>query len=273
MKETEKIDQKTIGISKMPINRMVNTIIDESYKSFNAVKNAGEKISHLTEIIYNKAVNGGRIIYIGAGTSGRIATQDVIELYPTYGIGNNIFDYIMVGGKKALYKSVENSEDNTEQAIIDLKRKYLNQNDITIGISASGQTPYVLSALKYGKLLNVYTVGIVNNNGTEIEKIADYTIILNTGPEVIQGSTRMNAGTSQKILLNTLSTSIAILLGKTLDNAMGSMKSNFNKKLRERAINIIVQNFNISNKDAKNILSKHNYDIESAIGDIKGNHQ
>ncbi len=268
MKSTEKINPKTTGISRMPVENMVDLIINESINSINAVKNVEDKISYLVQFLYNKIINSGKIVYVGAGTSGRIAAQDIIELYPTYGIKNDIFDYVMVGGRKALYQSVENSEDNEKQAIIDLKRRNLNNNDVLIGLSASGQTPYVLSAINYAKSLNIYTAGIVNNRDTEIEKIADYTIILNTGPEVIQGSTRMNAGTSQKILLNTISTSIAIMLGKTLDNTMGSMKSNFNKKLRDRALNILVTNFNISNENAIKLLNKYNYDIERAIKEI-----
>lgn len=268
MKDTEKINPKTIGISRMPVEDIVNLIVEESMNSLNAVKNVEDKISFMVQFLYDKIINGGKIIYVGAGTSGRIAAQDVIELYPTYGLDANTFDYIMVGGRKALYQSVENSEDNKKQASIDLKRRNLKKNDVLIGISASGQTPYVLSAINYAKSLNVYTVGIVNNINTELEKVANYTIILKTGAEVIQGSTRMNAGTSQKILLNTISTSLAILLGRTLDNTMGSMKSNFNEKLRERAINILVANFNISYENAKKLLNKHNYDIENAIKEI-----
>ncbi|MGE9811616.1 N-acetylmuramic acid 6-phosphate etherase, partial [Ferroplasma acidiphilum] len=225
MKDTEKINPKTIGISHMPVEDIVNLIVEESTNSINAVKNVEDKVSFMVQFLYDKIINGGKIIYVGAGTSGRIAAQDVIELYPTYGLDDNTFDYIMVGGRKALYQSVENSEDNKKQASIDLKRRNLKKNDVVIGISASGRTPYVLSAINYAKSLDIYTVGIVNNINTELEKVANYTIILKTGAEVIQGSTRMNAGTSQKILLNTISTSLAILLGKTLDNTMGSMKS------------------------------------------------
>ncbi len=272
MKCTEKINPGTVGISRMPVENMVDLIINESINSINAVKNVEDKISYLIKFLYNKIINGGKIVYTGAGTSGRIAAQDVIELYPTFGIQSDIFDYIMIGGRKALYQSVENSEDNEKRAIIDLKRRNLKKNDVLIGISASGQTPYVLSAINYAKSLNIYTVGIVNNKDTEIEKIADYAIILNTGPEVIQGSTRMNAGTSQKILLNTISTSIAIMLGKTLDNTMGSMKSNFNKKLRDRALNILISNFNMDSEDAKKLLNKYNYDIEKAIKEINNNY-
>lgn len=271
MKCTEKINPKTVGISKMPVENMVNLIIEESINSINAVKNINDRISYLITVLYNKIMNGGKIVYTGAGTSGRIAAQDVIELYPTFGITSDTFDYIMVGGRKALYQSVENTEDNEKQAIMDLKKRNLTKNDVLIGISASGQTPYVLSSITYAKSLNIYTVGVVNNKDTELEKVADYTIILDTGPEVIQGSTRMNAGTSQKILLNTISTSIAIMLGKTLDNTMGSMKSNFNKKLRNRALNILNSNFNMNSEDAKKLLNKYNYDIEEAIKEINNN--
>ena len=127
MKDTEKINPKTIGISRMPVEDIVNLIVEESMNSLNAVKNVEDKISFMVQFLYDKIINGGKIIYVGAGTSGRIAAQDVIELYPTYGLDANTFDYIMVGGRKALYQSVENSEDNKKQASIDLKRRNLKK--------------------------------------------------------------------------------------------------------------------------------------------------
>ncbi len=268
MIETEKINKKTIGISNMSIKDIVNIIINESYNSLNALMNAKNDISSVIPIIIERIKNGGRVIYTGAGTSGRIAAQDVIELFPTYGMDNKFFDYVMCGGKKALYKSVEGSEDNIKQAVIDLKRKKLNKNDVLIGITASGETPYVLSAIKYAKSLNAYTVGITNNTKTGIEKISNYTIVLKTGAEVIQGSTRMNAGTSQKIILNTISTTVAILMKRTNDNVMDHMKSYFNEKLRERALNILIDNFNINKISAENLLKNNDYDIKKAIDSL-----
>lgn len=268
MYDTEKINERSIGISKMPADKISELIIKESYNSFEASKKAGKELCKIIPELLNRIKKGGRIIYIGAGTSGRIAAQDVIELYPTYGLDNNYFDYIMCGGIKALHKSIEGSEDNIKQAIIDMKRKKFGDNDVLVGISASGQTPYVINAIKYANSLNAVTVGITNNKNTEISKISKYNIILNTGPEVVQGSTRMNAGTSQKIILNALSTTIAILMGRTYDNTMGYMKSNFNKKLNLRAVNILMSQFKLSNMEAVSLLEKYNYDIDSCIKEI-----
>ncbi len=271
MRETEKINPKSKGINNLNIDEMVNLIVNESFHAFEAVKNASDEISKLINVITNHIIDGGKVIYLGAGTSGRIAAQDVIELFPTYSIGHDMFDYIMTGGKKALYTAVESSEDNKIQAIIDLKRKIHSKHDVIIGISASGETPYVIESLKYAIENGYQTAGITNNQNSSMEKYCKNIIVLNTGAEVIQGSTRMNAGTAQKITLNTISTAIAVILGRTYDNTMSSMKSNFNQKLRIRAENILMSQFNIDYDTTKSLLEKHGYDISLCIEEIKKN--
>ena len=271
MRETEKINDETRGINNLNVDDMVKVIVNQSFNAFKAVKNASDQISKLVSIIKEHINRGGKVVYIGAGTSGRIAAQDVIELFPTYNIDHNMFDYIMTGGKKALYTAVEGSEDKKIQAIIDLKRKIHSQYDVVIGISASGETPYIIEALKYALENGYYTAGITDNGNSSMEKYCKNIIILNTGAEVIQGSTRMNAGTAQKITLNTISTAIAILLGRTYDNTMSSMKSNFNQKLRNRAENILMSQFNLDYSRAKSLLEKNGYDISLCIEEIKRN--
>ncbi len=271
MRETEKINDETKGINNLNLDDMVNVIVNQSFNAFKAVKNESGQISKLVNIIKEHIDHGGKVIYIGAGTSGRIAAQDVIELFPTYNIGHDVFDYIMTGGKKALYTAVEGSEDKKMQAIIDLKRKIHSEYDVVIGISASGETPYVIEALKYALETGYYTAGITDNSNSSMEKYCKNIIVLNTGAEVIQGSTRMNAGTAQKITLNTISTAIAILLGRTYDNTMSSMKSNFNQKLRNRAENILMSQFNLDYNEAKSLLEKNEYDISLCIEEIKRN--
>ncbi len=271
MRETEKINPKSKGINNLNIDEMVNLIVNESFHAFEAVKNASNEISKLINVITNHIIDGGKVIYLGAGTSGRIAAQDVIELFPTYSIGHDMFDYIMTGGKKALYTAVEGSEDNKIQAIIDLKRKIHSKHDVIIGISASGETPYVIESLKYAIENGYHTAGITNNQNSSMEKYCKNIIVLNTGAEVIQGSTRMNAGTAQKITLNTISTAIAVILGRTYDNTMSSMKSNFNQKLRIRAENILMSQFNLDYDTTKSLLEKHRYNISLCIEEIKKN--
>jgi len=176
-------------------------------------------------------------------------------------------------GEKALYRSVEGAEDNKKQAIIDIKRKKLCENDVLIGISASGETPYVLSAIGYANKINSSTIGITNNSDSSLIKISNHSILLKTGAEVIQGSTRMNAGTAQKITLNTISTTIAILFNRTFDNIMDHMKSNFNEKLRNRALTIIMTLFKIDRKEATSLLVKYDYNIEKVITFLNKNKQ
>lgn len=273
MKDTEKLNKNSIGISKFPMNQIVRTIIDESTHALIGVSSATNDICKIIPLILNKMKAGGRVIYIGAGTSGRIAAQDVVELFPTYGMGTEFFDYVMSGGEKALYRSVEGAEDNKKQAVIDIKRKKLCENDVLIGISASGETPYVLSAIEYANKINSSTIGITNNSDSSLIKISNHSILLKTGAEVIQGSTRMNAGTAQKITLNTISTTIAILFNRTFDNIMDHMKSNFNEKLRNRALTIIMTLFKIDRKEAISLLVKNDYNIEKVITFLNKNKQ
>ena len=273
MKDTEKLNKNSIGISKFPMNQIVRTIIDESTHALTGVSSATNDICKIIPVILNKMKAGGRVIYIGAGTSGRIAAQDVVELFPTYGMGAEFFHYVICGGKKALYRSVEGAEDNKKQAIIDIKRKKLCENDVLIGISASGETPYVLSAIGYANKINSSTIGITNNSDSSLIKISNHSILLKTGAEVIQGSTRMNAGTAQKITLNTISTTIAILFNRTFDNIMDHMKSNFNEKLRNMALTIIMTLFKIDRKEATSLLVKYDYNIEKVITFLNKNKQ
>jgi len=255
-------------IDNMTVEQIVYLIHLEDIHSYEAIWSQVENISRVVRELLKAIENGGRVIYVGAGTSGRVAAQDVIELNPTYGLDERFFLYLIAGGNQALQRSVENVEDDTEQAIKDLTSIGLNVKDVVVGISASGKTPYVISALDYGKKINCFTVSITNNSETGIEKFSSITIHLLTGPEIIQGSTRMKAGTSQKMVLNIISTAVAVKLGRTYKNTMSSMGSWFNSKLRTRAINILRDQFGISETEAEVILSKNDYDISKAIATL-----
>jgi len=265
---TEDNNIRTRDIDKMDTLKIVETIHLEDIRAYEAVGCAKESIAEVIDSIYERVTAGGRVFYIGAGTSGRIAAQDVAELEPTYGI-MYIFYYIMAGGNEALAKSKEGAEDDREKAIEELKGYELNEKDVVIGITASGRTPFVVAAIEYGKSVGAYTVSITNNRNSVVSKISDYSIVLDTGEEVIQGSTRMKAGTAQKMTLNIISTTLAIKLGKTDGNVMTHMKAFYNEKLKNRAVKILIDKFGIDEEKARKILEMVNYNIPEALNLLK----
>ncbi|MFG1415546.1 MAG: N-acetylmuramic acid 6-phosphate etherase [Thermoplasmataceae archaeon] len=266
---TEENNPKTRGISSKRTEDIVRIINEEDFQAFEAVKASVTEIAKAADICLSGIKKGGRVIYVGAGTSGRIAVQDIVELDPTYGLDSKTFLYVMAGGLDALLKSQEGSEDDTQAAVVALKKIDLKRHDIVVGISASGRTPFVLAALKYGNGIGSSTIGIVNNPGSVIEKEASHCIVLDTGPEVIQGSTRMKAGTAQKLTLNAMSTTIAIKLGRVYDNMMSYMGVTFNAKLKERAISFLINEFAVSRDDAIRTLEKSDYKLWAAIDRLK----
>jgi N-acetylmuramic acid 6-phosphate etherase len=266
---TEENNPKTRGISSKRTEDIVRIINEEDFQAFEAVKASVTEIAKAADICLSGIKKGGRVIYVGAGTSGRIAVQDIVELDPTYGLDSKTFLYVMAGGLDALLKSQEGSEDDTQAAVDALKKIDLKRDDIVVGISASGRTPFVLAALKYGNDIGSSTIGIVNNPGSVIEKEASHCIVLDTGPEVIQGSTRMKAGTAQKLTLNAMSTTIAIKLGRVYDNMMSYMGVTFNAKLKERAISFLMNEFAVSRDDALRTLEKSDYKLWAAIDRLK----
>lgn len=234
-------------------------------EAYEAISKAMVQIDQSTEKILSRMNEGGRVIYVGAGTSGRLAAQDVAELWPTYGIDSSMFDYIMAGGKEAISHSVEGAEDSRDDPITLLNEKSLNEKDIVFGITASGSTPFVLSSLKYAKSIGALSIGMTNNRQRPVQDIADVTIILDTGPEVIQGSTRMKAGTAQKMVLGMISTTIAVKLGFTYKNTMSNMGAWYNNKLRNRAVRMVVQEFGLDEKSARDMLEEHDYKISEVF--------
>ena len=273
MLTTEENNPRTRGISEKEIEEIVRIINEEDFQAFAAVKASVKDIAKAAEMCLSCIRMGGRVIYVGAGTSGRIAVQDIVELDPTYGLDSKSFIYIMAGGVDALLKSKEGSEDDTNAPVDALKKADLSDHDVVIGISASGRTPFVVSALKFANSIGSLTIGIVNNKGSIIEKEAKHCVVLETGPEVIQGSTRMKAGTAQKITLNVLSTTIAIKLGRVYDNMMSYMGVTFKEKLKERAISFLMNEFSIERNEAVMALEKSDYKLWAAIDLINGGHR
>jgi N-acetylmuramic acid 6-phosphate etherase len=208
--------------------------------------------------------NHGRLFYIGAGTSGRLAVIDAAELFPTFGVGSETVRAIIAGGRRAMFRPVEGIEDNEVQAKFDLQRSGFSRRDVLLGISASGRTPYVVAALEYAEGLGAGTIALTSNPDSRITKTAGIVICPKTGAEVIAGSTRMKAGTAQKLVLNMISTTAMIRLGKIHGNLMVSLKP-VSAKLAERQVRILMQATSLSRKESKNILAKARGNVKIAI--------
>ena len=227
-----------------------------------------EPVARAMEKVAEAFLNGGRTIYLGSGTSGRIATMDAAEMPPTFGVEPDRFQAIVSGGPASQAVAVEQSEDDT-QAIVDalnalgLKRR----RDVVIGISASGTTPFVLAGLKHAKQKGLWTCGISCNPRTPILEGVDLPILLETGPEVLTGSTRLKAGTAQKMVLNRISTGAMVLSGKVVENLMVDVKAR-NQKLRERCVRIVCELSPLTQDEARAALEAHGWSIRSVLANL-----
>ena len=222
-------------IDKVDDNTKFNLLIQTNEKAVRSVDDSKKSIQDAIHKILKKLNNtdSGRIIYCGAGTSARIGVQDGSELYPTFGWPINRVDYIIAGGINALVRSIENAEDDINEAKLRVKTKNVNQNDVVIGLAASGNTPFTCEVLKEAKKRGALTIGISNNSNGLISKISEFPILLDTGPETVVGSTRLKAGTAQKICLNIISTILMIKLGRVKSGMMNFLVPT-NKKLKKR---------------------------------------
>ncbi|MCR3760447.1 N-acetylmuramic acid 6-phosphate etherase [Clostridium felsineum] len=243
---------------------VIKKINDEDKKIAYLVEKELEQISKAVDLIVEGFELGGRLIYVGSGTSGKLAVMDASECPPTFGVDDYMVQGIISGGTNALSGWLEHTEDDEALAINDLKSINLNKNDVLVGITASGNTPYVRRAIEYGKELQCKTIGIMCCLEGKIKDICDLTIAVDVGPEIIMGSTRMKAGTAQKMILNMLSTTSMIKLGKTYLNLMVNVKP-INKKLQERVKQIVHLATDANSVKIDEILKKCNYDPKIAI--------
>ena len=243
-------------LEKKSVLELIIDINNEDGTIAQVVKSALPQIEKLISAALKKMQGGGRLFYIGAGTSGRLGILDASEIPPTYGVEEGVVLGIIAGGDNAIRKAIEFAEDDKSQAWIDLNKHQINSKDFLIGIAASGETPYVLGGIAIAKEKGITTGCIVCNSMSSIAQVADYPIELITGPEFVTGSTRMKAGTAQKMTLNMISTSLMIQLGKVKGNKMIEMKLS-NNKLNKRAIHILMQELNISNEEATSLIKKH----------------
>lgn len=251
--KTTESDSTYNHLEKMQVNELLTNINREDKTVAAAVEKAIPQIESLVNIIIEKLNTGGRIFYIGAGTSGRLGIVDASECPPTFGVKQGLVIGLIAGGDSAIRKAVEFAEDNLKQGWHDLQEQQVNVNDIVIGIAASGSTPYVIGALKKCNQHNITTGAIVCNTGSILAQTAKYPIEVIVGPEFVTGSTRMKSGTAQKLVLNMISTSVMIKSGRVKGNKMVDMQLS-NNKLVARGTLMVMEELKIPYEDAGKLL-------------------
>lgn len=257
------------NLEKMSIKEILTNINKEDKSVPLAIEKIIPKIEQLVIDIVPRMMAGGRLFYIGAGTSGRLGIVDASECPPTYGVPPHMVIGIIAGGDSAIRKAVEFAEDDDKQAIKDIESHgEITKNDIVIGIAASGRTPYVIGGLKAARKKDLLTGCIVCNANSEVAKVADVAIEAIVGPEFVTGSTRMKAGTAQKLILNMISTSVMIKLGRVKGNKMVDMQLS-NLKLVNRGANMLMDELDISMEEASQLLEKYG-NVRRAIENYKG---
>jgi N-acetylmuramic acid 6-phosphate etherase len=244
-------------LEKMSVEDLTKNLNKEDQSVPLAIEKALPQLNTLINTIVSKIENGGRLFYVGAGSGGRLSVLDVIELPTTYGVSSDLFNVILAGGKEHLIEAREEKEDDVNAAWMMLKEKNVSANDIVIGISASGTTPFVLSALIECKKHQITTACIVSNPESPIAEQADIPVEVITGPEFVTGSTRMKCGTAQKIIFDMISTITMIKLGRVLDNQMVNVKL-INDKIIDRAVKMLMKNTGLEDyNQAKELLLEH----------------
>ena len=268
MKKTTESDSNYEYLEHMPVSEILKNINREDKTVSNSVEYQIPKIEKLINAIVPKMKKGGRLFYLGAGTSGRLGIVDASECPPTFGVDYGLVIGLMAGGDSAIRKAVEFAEDDTNIGWNDLLEYKINSNDVVIGIAASGTTPYVIGALKKCQNENITTGCIVCNLGSPVADVSDYPIEVVVGPEFVTGSTRMKSGTAQKLVLNMISTSVMIRLGKVKGNKMVDMHLS-NNKLVDRGITMIMKEIKVDYETANSLLQKFG-SVRKAINNYNG---
>jgi len=262
--KTEQQNPRSRGLDKKSSLAIVRLINSEDARVAAAVRQELPKIAAAVDAIADSLSRGGRLFYVGAGTSGRLAFLDAAECPPTFGTAPSLVQAVVAGGSRAMRQAVEGAEDSARNGALDLKKRRLAPRDVVVGIAASGTTPYVLGAIRYSRQVGARTIGLTSNAASPLARLTDISIAPNTGPEVLSGSTRMKAGTSQKMVLNMLSTAAMVRLGKVYENWMVRLKLT-NEKLQKRAARILEQAAGVSPSKARHALRQARHDLPLAI--------
>jgi N-acetylmuramic acid 6-phosphate etherase len=261
---TEQRSRKTIDLDCASSLQIVQWLNEEDHTVAEVVKTQLPTIARIVDIVVEAFKNEGRLIYVGAGSSGRLGVIDAAEMRPTFGVNDNKVLGIMAGGKDAMFVAVEGAEDDPEQGVSDLRQIQLNALDVVVGIAASGRTPYVQGALQYANEKGCHTVALTCNPSSVLASIARSAITTAVGPEVLTGSTRLKSATAHKMVLNMLSTASMVRIGKCYQNLMVDMSAS-NEKLRARAINIVCEATTCDVLHATDALRQTQWHVKPAI--------
>jgi N-acetylmuramic acid 6-phosphate etherase len=255
-------------LEKMSVKEIITHINNEDKTVPYAIEKALPQIEELIIAVSDKMLTGGRLFYVGAGTSGRLGILDASECPPTYGVPYDLVIGVIAGGKDAIIKSIEDAEDDRMQGWLDLQKHHINENDFVVGIAASGTTPYVVGTLRQCKLHDIETGCIVCNEGSPLAAVSDYPVEVVVGPEFVTGSTRMKSGTAQKFILNMISTTAMIQLGRVEDNRMVNMQLN-NEKLRDRGVHMLMERLGTQDYEATRQLLEKYGSVKKAVDALK----
>lgn len=261
---TETRNPKTVELDQMSVVELLQVMNAEDRKVPEAIAQVIPEIASAVELVVEALRNGGRLIYLGAGTSGRLGVLDAAECPPTFGVPPDLVLGVLAGGNKAMFQAVEGAEDCAKLAVCDLVRVKLKPQDVVVGITASGRTPYVIAGLAHARRVGALTVSIACNSNAAVSSQAQVAIELDNGPEVLTGSTRLKAGTSQKLVLNMISTAAMVRLGKVYGNLMVDVQPT-NEKLVDRAVRIVAEATGCGNLEAERALSESGRHAKTAI--------
>lgn len=264
--KTEERNPKTMNLSNMTTREMLEVMNEENMNAVKCIEKAFPEIEKAVDAASNSIANGGRLFYIGAGTSGRLGVVDASECPPTFGVDYDLVTGIIAGGHNSMFRASENAEDVYENGIRDIKEAGIKKGDTIVGISANGNAKYVIGALDYANEIGATTIALVCNYDTKIGKAASIEIVTDTGAEVITGSTRLKAGTAQKLVLNMISTFSMVKTGKVYENLMINLKPT-NIKLKDRMVRIVIEILGCSYEEATQKLEDNNWVIKDAIKD------
>jgi N-acetylmuramic acid 6-phosphate etherase len=261
---TETVDPRFAEVERWPTIAAVEAMLEGQLAAIASLKGQTDRIATAAEAAATRLRHGGRIVYVGAGTSGRLAVQDGVELVPTYNWPTDRLVFLLAGGREAMTRSVEGAEDDVDAARAEMEAAAIGPNDVFIAVAASGRTPYAVTALGTARAKGALTIAIANNPGTPLLAQADHAIVADTGPEIVAGSTRMKAGTAQKAALNMLSTAIMLRCGLVHRGLMVNMRAS-NEKLRQRARHMVATLADTDEERAAVALAQAGDDLRQAV--------
>lgn len=262
--QTEQQNPRSRGLDRKSTREILHILNGEDARVASAVRRELPRIAKAVDAMVHAISNGGRLIYIGAGTSGRMAVLDAAECPPTFGTDPSMVQAIIAGGERALRFATEDAEDFSSAGARDLRRAKVSKKDVVVGVSASGSTPYVVGAIAFAKKRRIVTVGITSNPRSPLAKLADIPVVVKTGPEAVTGSTRMKAGTAQKMVLNLLSTAAMVRMGRVYDNWMMHVALT-NAKLRRRGAEILQDAAGVDASTAEHALRQAKHKLPVAL--------